>query len=280
MPESAVLNAQRTRMRQLVWPREHGAWGMLFVPLITGAWVGTASGGSLSRVLLFAAAAFGIFCLRTPMESILGTSPIRVANADERATVLRFALIFGTIATLSLTALFWTGRDRGLVLLGIAAALLFGAQVLVKRIGRQARMASQVIGALALTSTAPCAYYAATGRFTLVATGLWFANWIFAGNQIHFVQLRLHASRCRTWEEKFSRGWGFFLGQTIMMLALSAAWALRIVPGLVFVAFVPVFVRGMAWFLRSPQPLHLHRLGISELAHALAFGALLVISLS
>jgi hypothetical protein len=103
---------------------------------------------------------------------------------------------------------------------------------------------------------------------------------VFAGNQIHFVQLRLHASRCRTWEEKFARGRGFFLGQTFMMLALIVAWAFRLVPGLVFVAFLPVFIRGMAWFLRPPQPLQLHRLGMSELAHAIAFGTLLVISLS
>lgn len=217
--------------------------------------------------------------MRAPVESLLGTTPIRVSNSRERTTVVRFIALFGSVSLVSVAALFWTGPNRGLLLLGFAAAALFGSQVLVKRLGRKARMTSQVIGALALTSTAPGAYYAATGQLSALALGLWFANWIFAGNQIHFVQLRLHAARCRTWQEKMARGRGFFFGQIVMMVALVLAWALRFVPGLVLVAFLPVFIRGMAWFLRPPQPLHLHRLGISELAHAVAFGTLLVITL-
>ena len=40
-------------------------------------------------------------------------------------------------------------------------------------------------------------------------------------------------------------------------------------------AFVPVLLRGSLWFLRGRQPLNVHKLGFSELAQALIFGALL-----
>jgi len=279
MAETTEISAQRTRTRQLIWPREHGAWGILFVPLLTGAWIGLAEGGPIARVLLLAVAAFSLFCLRTPVESLLGTAPVRVANRRERSIVLRFAVLFASASAISLAGLFWRGNNLGLLLLGVVAAVLFAAQLLVKRLGRKTRMASQVIGALGLTATAPAAYYAASGGLDVVAYGLWFANWIFAGNQIHFVQLRLHASRCRTWQERWKQGRGFFLGQFIMMMALIVAWAFRVVPGLVFVAFVPIFVRGTMWFLAPPGPLKLHRLGLSELAHSIAFGTLLVICL-
>jgi hypothetical protein len=53
-------------------------------------------------------------------------------------------------------------------------------------------MAAQLAGAIGLTCTAPAAYYVGTGRLSERAFVLWAANWIFAGNQIHFVQLRIH----------------------------------------------------------------------------------------
>lgn len=266
-------------MRQLVWPREHGAWGMLFVPLVTGAWIGIADGGSASDVALFALTAFLLFCLRTPVESLLGTSPIRVATSRERSTVLRFMLGFGALAVFSAASLLWGGRNRALLLLGAVVALLLVLQIGVKRLSRKGRMLAQVLGALALTSTAAGAYYVATGLIDMRCWGLWFANWVFAGNQIHFVQLRLHASRCGTWEEKFARGKGFFVGQIVMMITLAFAWAFSLVPSLVLLAFLPVFIRGVAWFFSSPQPLILHRLGMTELAHAVAFGSLLIVGL-
>ena len=37
---------QRERRRALIVPLEHGAWGMLLVPLVTGGAVGLFSGGS------------------------------------------------------------------------------------------------------------------------------------------------------------------------------------------------------------------------------------------
>jgi YwiC-like protein len=278
---TASDNAAATsfRHRQLVFPREHGAWGMLFIPLLTGAWIGVADGGTINGVAWFVLAAFALFCVRTPFESLLGTTPIRVANGEERQLTIRFVGVFGFITVVALSRLLWHGAHPGLLLLGAVVAVLLVAQMLVKRLGRGGRMPSQVIGALALTATAPGAYYAATNHLDVRALGLWFANWVFAGNQIHFVQLRLRASKCRNWDEKFARGRGFFVGQIVMIAALAGAWWLGIVPPLVLIAFVPVFVRGVVWFFRPPEPLALHRLGMTELAHSVAFGVLLVVGL-
>ncbi len=74
-------------------------------------------------------------------------------------------------------------------------------------------MAAQLVGTVGLTCTAPAAYYIGTGRLDERAFVLWAANWIFAGNQIHFVQLRIRSAHAATLPDKFNRGRFFFLAQ-------------------------------------------------------------------
>ncbi len=270
-------NAQSARMRLLVWPREHGAWGILLIPLLTGGAVGLIHGGSALPLVLFAITALALFCLRTPFESLLGTTPMRAQTSDERRTVLLVSIVFATVAALALEALLADGRNPGLLVLGGVAGLLFVLQNLARRLGRPGRMISQLIGALALTSTALGAYYVVTGRVDERAVAVWLTNWVFAGNQIHFVQLRIHGARLAGWTQKFARGRAFFAGQILMLLARVLGWQIGLLPGLVLLAFVPVLMRGLAWFFRGPEPLRVHRLGITELAHAISFGVLLVV---
>lgn len=101
-------------------------------------------------------------------------------------------------------------------------------------------------------------------------------NWLFAANQIHYVQLRIHSARVATLAEKVGRGRTFLLGEVLTILFLGFVWRLGWLPGLTLLAFGPVLLRGFAWFARRPGPLAVHRLGVSELIHALVFGALLI----
>ena len=73
----------------MVIPREHGAWGMLLVPLATGAVVALRTGINGGALTLFIVAAMSLFWLRTPVESWLGTSAIKAQTEQERAFVLR-----------------------------------------------------------------------------------------------------------------------------------------------------------------------------------------------
>ncbi len=257
-------------------PREHGAWGMLLVPLITGAAVGLMKGGQAGPLTVFATAAMTLFWLRTPLESWLGTTPLRAQTAAERRAVLALVLFLSALAGVMLAALFQGGRNLGLLPLGVAAALAFVAQGILKKLSRRLRMAAQVAGALGLTATAPAAYCAVTGRFDVIAASLWLANWLFAGDQIHFVQLRIHAARTQGAGERLRRGRSFLAGQIGLAAVLIVTGRLGFLPWLTLLAFLPVFIRGMAWFLRAAQPLAVRRLGWSELAQSVAFGVLLI----
>ena len=266
----------RARFRALVVPREHGAWGLLLVPLVTGACAGLGVAHNWLPLAQFTVAALALFWVRTPVENALGASPMRAQSAAETNRLLLAIALLGSVAMVCIAALLWDGNDRGLLALGAAAASAFIAQALVKKLGRSARMASQMIGAIGLTATAPAAWYVLTGQLDGRALGLWLANWMFAGNQIHYVQLRIHAARAVTVREKLQRGCWFFLGQLAMVAALVLSWRAHLLPSLALAAFAPLLVRGFLWFNSGAQPLAVKRLGWTELAHGVIFGLLLI----
>src|SRR5271157_623059 len=269
-----VGTLQNSRLKTMVIPREHGAWGMMLVPLATGAVVALRAGINGGTLTLFILAAMSLFWLRTPVEAWLGTSAIKAQTEQERAFVLRMIAGIALLAAASIASLLWNGRNRGLLPIGAVAALAFAMPAVVKKFGRKGRMPAQAIGAVGLTSTAAGAYYVATGKLDHVALALWLANWLFAGDQIHFVQLRIRSSRANT-NEKLQQGLPFFAGQVALIGTILAACRFGLFPAPVALAFVPVLFRGTLWFVRGRQPLHLHKLGFTELAHALVFGALL-----
>jgi hypothetical protein len=263
-------------MRTLLIPREHGAWGLLLIPLLTGVFAGLQVVSNAFPALLLAVAAVALFWMRTPAEIALGTSPIRAQSATETNWLLLATAGLGSLAMLCISGLLWSGGNRGLLLPGACAAVAFAAQAVVKKMGKRARMAAQLIGSAGLTVTAPAAWYVITGRLDAHALGLWMVNWIFAGNQIHFVQTRLHGARLTSGREKLQFGRVFFLGQLLMTAVLALIVRLQFMPTLCLVAFLPLVVRGFWWFRPGLQPLVVRRLGWSEMAHGTAFALLLI----
>jgi hypothetical protein len=316
---TAIDNARRERRRALILPREHGAWGLLLVPMITGAGVafrenyhimgvphvspllrdmGTTFSGIFPFLLLLAAA-LALFWLRTPAESLLGTSATRAQTGDERRAVVLAIAGLGAVAALALGTLLWTGRNPDLWLIGAAAAAAFIFQAVLKKLGRRTagapslarssrekwvsklstpsiRMLSEIVGTAGLTSSAPAAYYVVTGKFGAAAWMLWLTNLIFAGNQIHYVQVRIHTARVEGLRAKFARGWSFAVGQFVMALVLVLACLRGFMPWPGLFAFVPILFRGWFYFVQKPRPLVVRRLGWSELGQAVAFCVLFI----
>lgn len=268
-------SAQRARLRALVIPREHGAWGLLLVPLFTGAAVGLMATPNVLPLSLFTLAALALFWLRTPVESLLGTTPMSAQTLAERRISFLVAAGLATISAACIAGLLWHGHNLGLFLLGGIAAVAFVVQTLIKRLGRQFRMTAQLIGSIGLTCTAPAAYYVITGHLNTRAWLLWLANWIFAGNQVHFVQLRIHAARAASFSEKFVKGKVFFLAQIGMFVTLATISLREIAAALILIAFLPALARGFYWFIRGPQPLQVRSLGWSEMRQGILFGILL-----
>jgi hypothetical protein len=262
----------------MIVPREHGAWGLLFVPLFTGFAAGFAPEYRIWSLLLFTVCAVALFFLRTPVESLLGIGSMVARTSGERRTALVASAVFGLIASACLIVLIWKERYLALLVLGAVTGCIFVLQAVLRRLGRSTRMISQVVGAIGLTCAAPAAYYIGTGHLDIRAFVLWAVNWIFAGNQIHFVQLRIRAARATTFTERFERGRLFFIAQLALLPVLVLASLSRKLTPLMIIAFVPAVLRGSQWFFRKAEPLDVKRLGWSEMKHGLAFGILLAIA--
>lgn len=267
------------RRRSLIMPREHGAWGILLVPLLTGAFVGLWAGGGTAGLAPFSIVALALFWLRTPVESWIGTAPVRARTPDELRLVRSTALVIVAVSLGALTWLFWRGRNSALLWIGAAAGVAFLVQSVLKRIWRSARTAAQMIGAAGLTATAPAGYYVVTGHLDAAAWSLWAANLLFAINQIHFVQLRIHAAHTTSRSEKLSAGRWFLIGQATLMALLAIACARRHFRWSAAAAFLPVLFRGFAWFVKEPEPLAIQALGKKELVYAAIFGVSLVVGM-
>jgi hypothetical protein len=274
--DAATEKARRERRQALILPREHGAWGLLLVPMVTAAGVGFRESSHILPVLLLLTGALALFWLRTPVESLLGTSAMRAQTNAERREVAIVIAALAVVAFLALGTLLWAGRNPILWLIGIAAGIAFVGQGILKKRGRSTRMLSEIVGTIGLTASAPAAYYVITGKFGATAWMLWLANLIFAGNQIHYVQLRIHTARVEGLKNKLSRGWTFALGQFAMAVVLSAAAMRGFLPWITLFAFAPLLFRGWFYFFQKPGPLQVRKLGWSELSQAIAFCILFI----
>ena len=182
------------RQRSFIVPREHGAWGILLVPLLTGAFVGLRAGGSAAGSRLSAFSPSHCSGCEPPSRAGPGRRPFareRLANSALFGMLLRFSRAGVRRVRLAVLGM----AESGLLWIGAAAAMHFFFSPRLKRVWRGARTAAQMIGAAGLTSTAPGAFYVVTGRLDAAAWTLWAANLVFAMNQIQFVQLRIHAAR-------------------------------------------------------------------------------------
>jgi len=264
----------------LIAPREHGAWGLLLVPLGSGGMVGLLEGNHVFAFVTLLVAALALFWLRTPAENWLGTGIMRAQTDKERRTVASATFILSTVSILGLLALFWNGRNPDLVILGAIAGIAFVAQAILRKLGRRTRMLSQFVGALGLTTTAPAAYYVLTGELNRTAWTLWMANFLFAVNQIQFVELRIHSARLSGCSQKREHGRPFLFGEALLLAALTLAWRSHFLPWLSALAFLPLLLRGALWFFESQKPLVVRRLGWTELTYAILFGICLAAGFS
>lgn len=274
--DTATERARHERSRALVLPREHGAWGLLLVPMVTGAGVALRESQHVVPALLLLVATLAMFWLRTPVESLLGTSALRAQTRDERRTVAVVIAFLGAVAALALGTLLWPGQNPLLWLIGATAGVAFVGQALLKKLGRRTRMLSEIVGTIGLTASGPAAYYVITGKFGAMAWVVWIANLIFAGDQIHYVQLRIHTARVEGFWAKLKRGWAFAAGQLLMTAALTIACLSGLIPAIASIAFSPLLFRGWFYFIQKPAPLAVRKLGWNELSLAVAFSVIFV----
>jgi uncharacterized membrane protein len=261
---------------RLLVPREHGTWGLLLFPLISGAIVGYSASpnASVKASLWFLLTTLSAFLIYQPLESLLGLSLIKTRSQRQQRIAILSVIALAVIATAGVLELFHL--HRGLVLgFGLAALGCFGVRLLLGT-SRPVRVPRQLIGALGLSSAAAGAYYAASGRIDRTGILLWLASWLFAVGQIEYVHLRISAAQVRSRQQKVRSSLGVcFLHLLMIGASITAAFS-GFAPWLLALAFVPSIIRAGIWLARPWRPLGVHILGVSELLQGLLFNVLMI----
>ena len=245
-------------------PKEHGAWGMLYVPLACGALVAGAGGW---RVLLLALATTFLFVAR---ESILAIWRARARQRDP-GTATRLAVIYLVLAGAAGSPLLVVWDLHGMVPLGIAAAglLVWNAARAAKR--EERTVAAELIGIAGLTLTAPAAHYVALTVWTSTALWLWLLNALYFGSSVFFVKLRVASAHSKSPREvdRIRTECSFYHWVIAVLLV--------VVPGdirfrlLLTAAYLPIILRAILHLLRPVRTLDLKRVGLLEIVYSLLF---------
>lgn len=245
-------------------PREHGAWAMLYVPLLAGVLV---AGRFPFRVLLFALSATFLFIAR---ESLLSWWR-SYRRREHRVEALQRLGIYLCLAGLSIAPLILAGRLFALVPLGLAALMLLAvnAEMAAKREDRT--ILGEILAIAGLTMTAPAAYYVAEGTWDARAIWLWSLSALFFASSVFYIKLRVNLVNPRKQHERRQvwRRCAFyhaFLLASLFLLATTDQFN-----HLALVAFAPAMTRASWSLVKTSGRLDLKRLGLLEILYSIIF---------
>jgi hypothetical protein len=250
--------------KSLSLPKEHGAWAMLYVPLVVGALV---AGEFPLRLLALTLSVSFLFIAR---ESLLAWW--RAKSRGQRLPAARqVMLIYLGLAGMFGAPLVLLSKLFLLAPLGLAtlALLIFNAQQAVRREDRT--ISGEVMAIAGLTLAAPAAYYVARARFDTTALWLWALCALYFASSVFYVKLRVYSiARRRESERRQSRRscalYHAFLLAGLLVLFFEGSFNLSIL-----IAFLPVLARAF-WQVANPaKKLNLRRVGVLELIYSLVF---------
>lgn len=257
------------------FPREHGAWFMLLVPLALG--LTAPARPTLPAAALLTAASLAAF---------LGQDAARRLWRGQRSPGLMAWLgVWATLATGAGVTLLVTHRSAPLLGLALAGVLAFGVELAIERSRRRAwQGASDLLAAAALALTAPATVTLGGGDPWRSGLWLWALCVVFFASAIAHVRLLLAAARLRRSSAKALRRAArpsLAVHALIAVAAVGQAVTRRDAAAVALVvAFAPVAARGLATAWRAePAAPNLRAVGMREAAYSAWFAVVAGVSL-
>lgn len=258
-------------------PREHGAWAMLLVPLVTGM---GAAGALSTRGAVLALTCLCFFLFRQPLTLAVKSVTGKRGWAGVTPQIRSWAAIygFGTIAGgLCLIAM---GAGIWLVFLALTGAILLVLYLF--QVGQRAEMSAtgEMLGVLGLALGAPAAYYATTGRVDATAAFLWVLTGVYFGATIFYIKLKVREQprlvAPPSWVDRLYAGRVTIAYHVVMVLTVLLFAVTGSVPLLLSLAFVPAMVKAVNGTMQWTRRPNLKHLGMVEAIHAAVFAIVLI----
>ena len=255
-------------------PNEHGAWAVLFVPMIVAS---TVAGAWTFELICLAFSALGVFMSYVPLQFLMKSWMGDVQNAEKlkqshfwSAVYLGFGIAWAVPILM-----------KGFVLLpafGILGAIFFLLSFALSRRFKK-NILSDSVSVLGLTLSAPGAYYVATGVLDQTALLLWLWSVLFFECGVFYVHMKIKALGIKkttlTWKEKLAVGRLNVLYHVLAVVAVAFLTAQFGTPRLVIVAFVPMVVHAIYGTLNLSSRVRFKNLGFLLLAQSFLFAGMI-----
>ena len=244
-------------------PREHGAWAMWIVPMLSAAIV---TRFSAIFFLLFVCFAL-LYTVHHPIVMMLKRK--RIADTGDMKQVIAVALP----AVLIGIALVWFGDLVWLLLFGAAEIAIFTFSVKSFLDRERRSVFNELTVVAALTLSAPAGYYAITGKLDLVAAVLYALNFLFFGSSIFYVKARIEFLRFKgEWKSEAKKARAMMIAYHLfLVLAVASAAYFGIMSIWILLGFVPMLVQVAVGMLSGKTKMNFTRLGFALVAQSVIF---------
>ncbi len=200
----------------------------------------------------------------------------------DRAELIRWAIVYGSIAAIGGGSLIVIDHLYALIAIGsIGAALLIYHWWLVER--RQEMSArGELAGIFGLALGAPLAYYVSTGLLDGTALALWIVNALYFGGTVFYIKLKVRQQSKEPAPDRVSerlvKAKACLSYQSAVLTLVILLVALHRLPALAVLAFAPMTLKVLYGAARwqDRKSLSLPRLGVIELIHSLVFAVLII----
>ncbi len=266
---------------RLLLPKEHGSWGILLVPFVTGVAV---TGEWNPPALLALVAIVAVFLARPSLEILIAAKGGLPASSD-RASAREGLALFASLAMAALVPLLAVYGRWLLLWLALGATGVF-AVYLWSRYQRKhpvKGVVEQLTATFGLTLTSLAGYSAALGRLDARALLLWILQAFFFLGGVLYVRYKVRAiparDRLDTLRGRVRFAWPVVFYHLLPFgLLVSLALSRRLSWAVPF-AFAPALLRGGYGLARLGERFAIRRLGWTEVAYSLLFACLLVLAL-
>jgi hypothetical protein len=240
-PGAASGTGERSALRAVAMPTEHGGWSLTLEPILLGLLVAWSWPG-----LALGVAAMLAFLARTPLKVVLvdrwrGRWLARTTVAARVASVELVALVaLAGAATFGADARFWWPL--------VVAAPLVGIELWFDMRSRSRQLLPELAGTVGIGSVA-AAIALAGGAKTALALGLWVVVAARATAAIPYARTQVFRTRGRPHQL-----WHSDLAQAVAVVAVTVAWSAGTVPFAAVIVLAAVGAFNVGAVRSPPRP--------------------------
>ncbi len=248
-------------------PREHGAWAMWIVPMLSSALVTRFSAAFAVLFISFTL----LYVVHHPAVTML-----KRRSVPQRRDVL-LLLALAVPGLLAGTGIVFLANLPWLLVFAAIEGILFAFSIRSFLARDQRSFVSELVTVAALTLTAPAGYYTITGSLDEKALLLYSLNILFFGSSVFYVKLKIESIRSKGgWSGEAGKALAMMIVYHSVLVAVLAAAALYgVINPWLLAAFVPVVLQVILGALSHEQKVSFTRLGVVLVFQSLLFLAVI-----